>query len=69
MFLIILNISQWIIATFELQKSLASPWEKSFYGFLPWVILQRITLPLCVFFRFHSAVIAIDCWKNAYKQD
>lgn len=67
MFLILLNISQWIIATFELQKSLASPWEKNFYGFLPWVILQRMSLPLCVFFRFHSAVIAIDCWKNAYK--
>jgi len=67
MFLTILNISQWIIATFELQKSLASPWERTFYGFLPWIILQRISLPLCIFFRFHSAVIAIDCWKNAYK--
>ena len=29
-----------------------------FYGFFPWIVIQRITLPLCVFFRFHSTVIS-----------
>ena len=50
-YLILLNLSQWVVATFELQKSQSSPWEQEFYGLLPWVILQRLTLPVCVFFR------------------
>ena len=31
--------------------------QVEFYGFFPWIVIQRITLPLCVFFRFHSTVI------------
>ena len=37
-----------------------------FYGFMPWVLIQRITLPLAVFFRFHSAVVSIELWKEVY---
>ena len=37
-----------------------------FYGYMPWVLIQRITLPLAVFFRFHSAVVSIELWKEVY---
>ena len=33
---------------------------------MPWVIIQRVTLPLAVFFRFHSAVVSIELWKEVY---
>ena len=50
-FLFFLNFAQWIIFTFEIQKVRASMVEAEFYGFMPWVIIQRVTLPLTVFFR------------------
>ncbi len=51
MFLSLLNLAQWIVVTFEIQKVRASPIEIEFYGFMAWVIIQRVTLPLTVFFR------------------
>ncbi len=50
-FLSILNLAQWLVVTFEIQKVRASVVEADFYGFMPWVIIQRVTLPLTVFFR------------------
>jgi len=66
-FLSFLNFSIWLFDTFELQKSKASLVEAEFYGHLAWVWMQRITLPLCIFFRFHSTVVLVDCWKNSYR--
>ena len=50
-FLSFLNFSIWLFDTFELQKSKASLVEAEFYGHLVWVWMQRITLPICIFFR------------------
>ena len=66
MFLVLFNLSQWLVLTFEIQKGRASIVESEFYGFLSWVIIQRVTLPMAVFFRFHSCVVSIDLWKEVY---
>jgi len=66
-FLAILNFSQWFIFTFELQKSKASRTEAKYFGAYAWILIQRITLPLSIFFRFHSTVLMVDAWKNNYK--
>lgn len=66
-FLLICNITMWIIYTFEMQKVEANPVQLEFYGFLAWAIVQRITLPLCIFHRFHSAVTLAEIWKTSYK--
>ena len=29
--------------------------------------MQRLTLPLCIFYRFHSAVTYAEIWKNTYR--
>jgi len=29
--------------------------------------IQHITLPLCVFFRFHSTVVLSELWKKCYR--
>ena len=65
-FLFLLNLAQWFVLTFEIQKVRASLVEAEFYGFMPWVIIQRVTLPLTVFFRFHSSVVNIEMWKEVY---
>ncbi|XP_032673574.1 proton channel OtopLc isoform X4 [Odontomachus brunneus] len=66
-FLLICNVTMWVIYTFETQKVIANPVQLDFYGFLAWAIVQRVTLPLCIFHRFHSAVTFAEIWKTSYK--
>ncbi|KAL0268551.1 UNVERIFIED_CONTAM: hypothetical protein PYX00_010452 [Menopon gallinae] len=66
-FLLICNVTMYIIYTFEAQKVVANPVQLDFYGFLAWSLIQRITLPLCMFHRFHSAVTLAEVWKTSYK--
>ncbi|XP_075212568.1 proton channel OtopLc-like isoform X2 [Lycorma delicatula] len=66
-FLLICNVTMWIIYTFEAQKVIANPVQLDFYGFLAWAMVQRVTLPLCIFHRFHSAVTLAEIWKTSYK--
>ena len=40
-----------------MQKSRASVAEEHFYGPLTWVAIQRITLPVYIFFRFYIDII------------
>lgn len=66
-FLLICNVTMWVIYTFEAQKVEADPVQLEFYGFTAWALIQRITLPLCIFHRFHSAVTLAEIWKTTYK--
>lgn len=66
-FLLISNLTLWLVYTFEMQKVEANPVQVNFYGFLPWAIVQRISLPLCIFYRFHSAIVYAEIWKNTYR--
>ena len=38
-----------------------------FYGLLAWGIISRISLPLLIFYRFHSCVVLVEIWKNTYR--
>lgn len=66
-FLLICNVTMWVIYTFETQKVVANPVQLDFYGYLAWTIVQRVTMPLCIFHRFHSAVTLSEIWKTSYK--
>ena len=69
MFFFIFNLSQWLVITFEIQKFRASVIESDFFGIMPWITIQRVTLPLAVLFRFHSAVVSFELWKRVYKKE
>ena len=67
-FLILCNLGLWITYNFEIQKVAsrhpqpqvaATPDQVEFYGFFPWIVIQRITLPLCVFFRSISTLATL----------
>ncbi|KAG5895146.1 hypothetical protein JTB14_007317 [Gonioctena quinquepunctata] len=66
-FLLICNVTIWIIYTFEMKKVQENPVQLNFYGYLAWSMIQRFTLPLCIFHRFHSAVTLAEIWKTSYK--
>ncbi|XP_076338177.1 proton channel OtopLc-like [Tachypleus tridentatus] len=66
-FLIINNVTLWIIYTLQMQKMEASPVEFNFFGMWGWTLVVHMTLPLAIFYRFHSAVTFADVWKNSYR--
>ncbi|CAG0913454.1 unnamed protein product [Notodromas monacha] len=65
--LLLTNITMYGIYTFEAQKVDRLPVQVHFYGSLPWAVLVKITLPLCIFHRFHASVMLADIWKNGYR--
>ncbi|GAB1600369.1 uncharacterized protein LOC115209666 [Argonauta hians] len=66
-FLILCNLSLWGINTFETQRAEHNPIQTDFYGHMAWAILTHISVPLGIFFRFHSTVCLSNIWKNAWK--
>ena len=66
-FLIICNIAMWVIETFEIKSAYAQHEQISFYGSILWTLLSHMTLPLTLFYRFHSSVCLVDIWKSAYE--
>ena len=68
-FLLICNLAMWLINTFLMKELTQSKMLRSFYGDLPWVIMVHTTLPLAIFFRFHSSICLSDIWLIAYRRD
>ena len=66
-FLILCNFSMFAMNTFETQKPEHNPVQMDFYGPLSWAILTHVTVPLGIYYRFHSAVCLSNIWKNAWK--
>ena len=66
MFLIVANLAIYIMDTILLKGNIYKA-EQDFYSLQGWTILSHITLPLCIFYRFHSAVALADIWSSAYK--
>lgn len=66
-FLLLCNLSMWVMNTFAVDHADTVPLYEEFYGTLAWSILSHICIPLIIFFRFHSTVCLSDIWINAYK--
>jgi len=57
--------SAYLSGFFQVKANLV---EADFFGFMPWLIIQRVTLPLAVFFHFHSAVVFVELFKEIYDE-
>ena len=73
-FLILLNLVVWGAYTFGLQNPTTTIQELRYYGLVAgshhvyiWIVLQRVIIPIIIFFRFHSLVMLVECWKNTYR--
>uniref|UniRef100_A0A6A7FY28 Otopetrin-2-like n=1 Tax=Hirondellea gigas TaxID=1518452 RepID=A0A6A7FY28_9CRUS len=66
-FLLFSNITLWILDSFITHSALTQEFQAGFYGTLAWGIISRISLPLLILYRFHSAVILVEIWKNTYR--
>ncbi|TRY73189.1 hypothetical protein TCAL_00941, partial [Tigriopus californicus] len=65
-FLIIGNIAIYIWETMEVKGTAYQQSRKDFYGNTLWTLLSHLTLPLCIFYRFHASVALVDIWNGAY---
>ncbi|XP_047989046.1 proton channel OtopLc-like [Leguminivora glycinivorella] len=67
MFLIIANVGMWLLNTFSYKSPESLDERYAYYGKVTWTILGHISLPLIMFYRFHSSVCFVDMWDSAYK--
>ncbi|XP_067004725.2 proton channel OtopLc [Anabrus simplex] len=67
-FLVVCNVALWVTETFEIKShdKIDDPYE--IYGKVLWTIISHMTLPLTMFYRFHSSVCLADIWKSAYER-
>ena len=63
-FFIFFNFAMWIIYTFERQNANSSVIEAEVLGTVVWAIIQRMTLPMIIFFRFHALVFCVELEKQ-----
>ncbi|CAL1539305.1 unnamed protein product [Lymnaea stagnalis] len=66
-FLLIANFALWAINTFETQRMEHNVVQVQFYGSTAWAIFSHISVPLGIYFRFHSTVSLSNVWKKAWK--
>lgn len=66
-FAILLNITYWIVATFETKSVEQFKTEIEYYGPLPYMFISHTTLPVMLFYRYHSSVCLTEIWNRAYK--
>ncbi|KAM3968295.1 proton channel OtopLc-like [Aphomia sociella] len=67
MFLLIVNVGMWLFNTFSYKSPASLDERYTFYGKVLWTILGHVSLPLIMFYRFHSSVCFADIWNSAYK--
>lgn len=67
MFLIVSNLVNYIFYILMQKSSFYEYGKIEFYGSLEWSVISHVTLPLCIFYRFHSSVALVDIWNSAYK--
>ncbi|XP_029708389.1 proton channel OtopLc isoform X2 [Aedes albopictus] len=66
-FLLISNMSIWFINTLIKTNASFRPTLMKFYGIWAWTIITHISMPLAIFYRFHSTICLFEVWKNTYK--
>ncbi|XP_054261038.1 proton channel OtopLc-like isoform X2 [Macrosteles quadrilineatus] len=66
-FLLCSNIALWAFHSFVGQSWLSQELQLRYLGVLAWGVISRISLPLLVFYRFHSGVLLLEVWQRAYR--
>ncbi|XP_025830866.1 proton channel OtopLc-like [Agrilus planipennis] len=66
-FLLVTNLAMWALNTLEKSRADSHPIQLHFYGLWAWTIITHVSMPLAIFYRFHSTVCLCEIWKRAYK--
>uniref|UniRef100_A0A182PKX3 Otopetrin n=1 Tax=Anopheles epiroticus TaxID=199890 RepID=A0A182PKX3_9DIPT len=66
-FMTIANVSLWVYYTFSVKTGDFGDERYEYYGDVLWSILNHLSLPLIMFYRFHSSVCLVDIWRHSYE--
>ena len=66
-FLIMANLIMYVWDTLEVKNPEVYTGRKYYYGEKFWITISHMTLPLCIFYRFHSSAALVDIWSSAYR--
>ncbi|KAJ0179280.1 hypothetical protein K1T71_004992 [Dendrolimus kikuchii] len=65
-FLLVANMAMWTINTLEKNRAEFRPAHLAFYGPWAWTIITHVSMPLAIFYRFHSTICLFEIWKNCF---
>ncbi|XP_048481093.1 proton channel OtopLc isoform X1 [Plutella xylostella] len=65
-FMLVANMAMWAINTLEKNRAEFRPAHLAFYGPWAWTIITHVSMPLAIFYRFHSTICLFEIWKNAF---
>lgn len=66
-FLLVANMSMWIVNTLAKGRASFRPTHLRIFGAWAWTIITHVSMPLAIFYRFHSTICLFEIWKAAYK--
>ncbi|XP_053699297.1 proton channel OtopLc-like [Sabethes cyaneus] len=66
-FMTIANVTNWIYLSFSVKTGDFGDERYEFYGDVLWSILNHLSLPLIMFYRFHASVCLVDIWRHSYE--
>ncbi|XP_055711355.1 proton channel OtopLc isoform X2 [Phlebotomus papatasi] len=66
-FLLVANMSMWFINTLIKGHAGFRPTHLNFFGVWAWTVITHVSMPLAIFYRFHSTICLFEIWKSAYK--
>uniref|UniRef100_A0A182MBX3 Otopetrin n=1 Tax=Anopheles culicifacies TaxID=139723 RepID=A0A182MBX3_9DIPT len=66
-FLLVANLAAWMVNSLVKSNASFRPLVMGFYGAAAWAIIAHISMPLAIFYRFHSTICLFEIWKNSYK--
>ncbi|XP_047111758.1 proton channel OtopLc-like [Schistocerca piceifrons] len=66
-FLLVANAAMWLVNVLHKGHAEFRPQHLSFFGIWAWAIITHVSMPLAIFYRFHSTICIFEVWKTAYK--
>lgn len=66
-FLLVANMSIWSINALVKNRAMFRRTHLQFFGEWSWTIITHVSMPLAIFYRFHSTICLFEIWKATYK--
>ncbi|KAG4074262.1 hypothetical protein HA402_008671 [Bradysia odoriphaga] len=66
-FLLVSNMAMWFLNTLVKNRAMFRPTHLRFFGMWAWTIITHVSMPLAIFYRFHSTICLFEIWKTSYK--
>lgn len=66
-FLLVANMSMWSINALVKNRAMFRRSHLQFFGDWSWTVITHVSMPLAIFYRFHSTICLFEIWKTTYK--